>query len=99
MVRERLHNEKDRADNTVNSIVTHSFISLVHQFFVVFFFFFFFLLLFLFSSSSSSHSYVLKRPGLDDFLRAVGAKFELIIFTASLAKVRLVLFLSSLPAL
>jgi len=30
--------------------------------------------------------YVLKRPGVDNFLRVVGAKFEVIVFTASLAK-------------
>jgi len=30
--------------------------------------------------------YVLKRPGVDNFLRAVGAKFEVVVFTASLAK-------------
>ena len=35
------------------------------------------------------HVYVLKRPGVDDFLRAVGEKFEIVVFTASLAKVRL----------
>jgi RNA polymerase II subunit A small phosphatase-like protein len=32
--------------------------------------------------------YVLKRPGLDEFLRKVGEKFELVVFTASLSKVR-----------
>jgi len=30
--------------------------------------------------------YVLKRPHLDEFLRHVGAKFEVVVFTASLAK-------------
>jgi len=30
--------------------------------------------------------YVRKRPGVDEFLRAVGAKFELVVFTASLNK-------------
>jgi len=30
--------------------------------------------------------YVLKRPGVDNFLRVVGAKFEVVVFTASLAK-------------
>lgn len=30
--------------------------------------------------------YVLKRPWVDHFLREVGAKFEVIVFTASLAK-------------
>jgi len=30
--------------------------------------------------------YVLKRPGVDNFLRHVGQKFEVVVFTASLAK-------------
>jgi len=30
--------------------------------------------------------YVLKRPGVDQFLRSVGQKFEVVVFTASLAK-------------
>jgi RNA polymerase II subunit A small phosphatase-like protein len=30
--------------------------------------------------------YVLKRPGVDNFLRVVGQKFEVVVFTASLAK-------------
>jgi len=30
--------------------------------------------------------YVLKRPGVDHFLREVGKKFEIVVFTASLAK-------------
>jgi RNA polymerase II subunit A small phosphatase-like protein len=30
--------------------------------------------------------YVRKRPGVDEFLRAVGAKFEIVVFTASLNK-------------
>ncbi|KNE61809.1 dullard-like phosphatase domain-containing protein [Allomyces macrogynus ATCC 38327] len=32
------------------------------------------------------HVYVQKRPGVDAFLRAVGDKFEVVVFTASLAK-------------
>lgn len=32
--------------------------------------------------------YVLKRPGCDEFLRDVGALFEVVVFTASLAKAR-----------
>lgn len=35
-----------------------------------------------------NHSYVLKRPGVDEFLRKVGEKFEVVVFTASLAKVQ-----------
>lgn len=31
--------------------------------------------------------YVLKRPGVDQFLRSMAEKFELVVFTASLAKV------------
>ncbi|KAI9365536.1 HAD-like domain-containing protein [Zopfochytrium polystomum] len=30
--------------------------------------------------------YVLKRPGVDEFLRRVGSQFEVVVFTASLAK-------------
>lgn len=30
--------------------------------------------------------YVVKRPGVDEFLKAVGDKFEIVVFTASLAK-------------
>lgn len=30
--------------------------------------------------------YVRKRPGVDNFLRAVGEKYEVVVFTASLAK-------------
>ena len=30
--------------------------------------------------------YVLKRPRVDDFMKAVGEKFEVVIFTASLSK-------------
>jgi hypothetical protein len=36
--------------------------------------------------------YVLKRPRVDDFMKAVGEKFEVVIFTASLSKVS-ILFL------
>jgi Dullard-like phosphatase family protein len=32
------------------------------------------------------HVYVLKRPGVDEFLRACAEKFEIVVFTASLAK-------------
>lgn len=32
------------------------------------------------------HVYVLKRPGVDEFMKAVGEKFEVVVFTASLAK-------------
>lgn len=32
--------------------------------------------------------YVLKRPYVDEFLARVGEKFECVLFTASLAKVR-----------
>jgi len=31
--------------------------------------------------------YVLKRPGVDEFLRIMGERFEIVVFTASLAKV------------
>ncbi len=34
--------------------------------------------------------YVLKRPGVDDFLRRMGEIYEVVVFTASLSKVRLV---------
>ena len=39
--------------------------------------------------------YVLKRPGVDEFLNKLGPQFELVIFTASLSKViKLSLFFS-----
>ena len=31
--------------------------------------------------------YVLKRPGVDEFMRKMGEKYEIVVFTASLAKV------------
>lgn len=31
--------------------------------------------------------YVLKRPGVDEFLKRLGPQFEIVVFTASLAKV------------
>jgi carboxy-terminal domain RNA polymerase II polypeptide A small phosphatase len=31
--------------------------------------------------------YVLKRPGVDEFLTRMGPQFELVVFTASLSKV------------
>ena len=31
--------------------------------------------------------YILKRPGVDEFLRKCGELFEVVVFTASLAKV------------
>ena len=36
-----------------------------------------------------SQVYVLKRPHVDEFLQRVGELFECVLFTASLAKVRL----------
>ncbi len=33
--------------------------------------------------------YVLKRPGVDEFLKRMGEIYEVVVFTASLAKVRL----------
>jgi TFIIF-interacting CTD phosphatase-like protein len=33
--------------------------------------------------------YVLKRPGVDEFMRKMGEKYEIVVFTASLAKVKL----------
>lgn len=30
--------------------------------------------------------YVLKRPGVDEFMRKMGEKYEIVVFTASLAK-------------
>ena len=33
--------------------------------------------------------YVLKRPGVDEFLRRMGEVYEVVVFTASLSKVRL----------
>ena len=33
--------------------------------------------------------YVLKRPGVDEFLRRMGEIYEVVVFTASLSKVRL----------
>ena len=35
--------------------------------------------------------YVLKRPGVDQFLKRMAPLFEIVVFTASLAKVRLVI--------
>lgn len=35
--------------------------------------------------------HVLLRPNLDDFLRRMAEKFELIVFTASLSKVRILI--------
>jgi carboxy-terminal domain RNA polymerase II polypeptide A small phosphatase len=32
--------------------------------------------------------HVLKRPGVDDFLKAMGEIYEVVVFTASLSKVR-----------
>lgn len=32
--------------------------------------------------------YVLKRPGVDEFMERLGPQFEIVLFTASLAKVR-----------
>ena len=32
--------------------------------------------------------YVLKRPGVDNFLRKMGELYEVVVFTASLSKVR-----------
>lgn len=32
--------------------------------------------------------YVLKRPGVDEFMRKMGEKYEIVVFTASLAKVK-----------
>lgn len=34
--------------------------------------------------------YVLKRPGVDEFMKKVGERFEIVVFTASLAKVGLI---------
>ena len=31
--------------------------------------------------------YVLKRPGVDEFMRKMGEKYEIVVFTASLSKV------------
>lgn len=33
--------------------------------------------------------YVLKRPGVDEFMRKMGEKYEIVVFTASLSKVSL----------
>lgn len=33
--------------------------------------------------------YVIKRPGVDNFLKKMGEIFEIVVFTASLSKVRL----------
>ena len=32
--------------------------------------------------------YVVKRPGVDEFLKKVGELYEIVVFTASLSKVR-----------
>jgi len=45
------------------------------------------------------HVYVLKRPGVDAFLERAGAYFEIVVFTASLAKWVLLLFLVYLGAM
>jgi carboxy-terminal domain RNA polymerase II polypeptide A small phosphatase len=34
------------------------------------------------------HFHVLERPGVDNFLRAMGDLFEVVVYTASLSKVR-----------
>ena len=34
--------------------------------------------------------YVLKRPGVDEFMRKMGEKYEIVVFTASLAKVHII---------
>lgn len=41
------------------------------------------------------HFHVLKRPGVDDFLKQMGEIYEVVIFTASLSKVRCVLICPS----
>lgn len=43
--------------------------------------------------------YVLKRPGVDEFMRKMGEKYEIVVFTASLAKVKLHVFNSILQIL
>lgn len=42
------------------------------------------------------HFHVLKRPGVDEFLRRMGEIYEVVIFTASLSKVRRLVFESLL---
>jgi RNA polymerase II subunit A small phosphatase-like protein len=39
--------------------------------------------------SQTHNVYVIKRPGVDMFLKAMGEIYEVVIFTASLSKVRL----------
>jgi RNA polymerase II subunit A small phosphatase-like protein len=36
--------------------------------------------------------YVIKRPGVDQFMKRVGELYEVVVFTASVSKVRLHLF-------
>ena len=40
--------------------------------------------------------YVIKRPGVDNFLKKMGEIYEIVVFTASLSKVRITLNLSRL---
>ena len=40
--------------------------------------------------------YVIKRPGVDNFLKKMGEIYEVVVFTASLSKVRLTVNVSSL---
>jgi RNA polymerase II subunit A small phosphatase-like protein len=38
--------------------------------------------------SQTHNVYVIKRPGVDAFLKAMGEVYEVVVFTASLSKVR-----------
>ncbi len=38
--------------------------------------------------SQTHNVYVIKRPGVDNFLRQMGELYEVVVFTASLSKVR-----------
>lgn len=38
--------------------------------------------------------YVLKRPGVDEFMRKMGEKYEIVVFTASLAKVKTTFYIN-----
>lgn len=45
--------------------------------------------------------YVIKRPGVDEFMRRVGELYEVVVFTASVSKVSaaLVLYLPFIPTM
>lgn len=41
--------------------------------------------------------YVIKRPGVDEFMKRVGELYEVVVFTASVSKVCLLVYVFSRP--